>query len=95
MSKTTAWRRLCDPDTAELVAAARDARRTALIEWSTQLRTLADLAIDRLAEVLERTDDDAVIVRIASLLLPEVRHVAAVAELDARLTALEQDRGYE
>lgn len=93
MSKSTAWRRLTSPEGAELVAAVRDARRSALMEWSTQLRTLADLALDRLAEVLERTDDDAVIVRISSLLLPEVRHAAALADIDQRLADLETALG--
>lgn len=93
MSKSTAWRRLTSSEGSELVAAARDARRTALAEWSTSLRTLADLALDRLADVLERTDDDAVVVRIASLLLPEVRHAAALADIDQRLADLETALG--
>ena len=90
MSRTAAWRRLSEPEVQRLVDEVRAERRAALLGWAGQVRSLGDLVVDRVVELLDEPDlDPAVVLRLASLVLPEVRQLASLVDLDERLAALE------
>lgn len=90
MSRTTAWRRLRSIEGAEVLAQARAERRASLVAWNVAVRDLADLALDRVADLLD--DQDLAprdCIRLAGVLAAEVRHLGMSVDLHARLEALE------
>ena len=90
MSRVTAWRRLGEPDVQALIADVRATRRAALLGWAAQVRSLGDLTLDALVALLDDPDlDPGHLLRLAALVLPEVRNLAHLIELDERIAALE------
>lgn len=89
MSKRTAWRRLQDPDVIELIGEVELERRASLLDWSRMVRSLADLVTDAVVHVLEDDPAPSTVARLASVVLPEVRHLAEPVDLATRLDALE------
>lgn len=90
MSRTTAWRRLRSVAGAECLAQARSERRASLLAWNVAMRDLADLALDRIADLLDDPDlPPRDCIRLAGTLAAEVRHLSLSVDLFARLEALE------
>ena len=89
MSKSSAWRRLQEPEVQQLVAEVKASRRASVIGWAQSVRSLADLVTEAVVGVLDDDPSHPTIVRLASVVLPEVRHLTESVELGARLDELE------
>jgi hypothetical protein len=93
ISKQTAWRRLQTDEVRELVAEVEAERRTSLMSWARSIRSLGDLVTDAVVAVLDDSPTPNSVLRLAGVVLPEVRHLAETVELADRLEALEARLG--
>lgn len=89
MSRTSAWRYLKRPDVQERIASERAQRRSSMVEYIAQIRSLADLVTDAMVGILDDEPSHTTIIRIAAVVLPEVRHLSLV-DLYERIERLEQ-----
>lgn len=90
MSRATAWRTLQREDVAEMVAEVDRERRASVIEWARTIRGLADLISDEVVQLLDDDPTPATVCRLASVLIPEVRHLVETVDLVERLEQLEE-----
>lgn len=93
MHRSTAWRRLRDPDMQQRLAEIRSERRVALLSWSLAVSAAADIVLDAAVELLDNDPDPATVVRLAGLLLPETRHLGLSVDLAERITMIEAALG--
>ena len=91
MSRASAWRYLQRDDVQAQITEARAERRASMVAYVEQLRSLADLITDALVAILDDDPDHATVIRLASVILPEVRHLSLV-DLYERIERLEQAR---
>ena len=89
MHRSTAYRRLRDPDIAERLAVVQSERRASLMAWSLAVSAAADLVLDATVDLLDDDPDPATVVRLAGLLLPEVRHLGIAVDLSERVALVE------
>ena len=88
MSRASAWRYLQRPEVQQQIAAARDERRASMVSYVATIRSLADLVLDAVVRILDDDPDPSMVIRIASIVLPEVRHLS-LFDLAERLERLE------
>lgn len=89
MSRASAWRYLQRDEVQQQLAEARAERSSALVAYIEQIRSLADLVTDAMVAILDEEPDHSTIIRLASVVLPEVRHLSML-DLAERIERLEQ-----
>lgn len=89
MSRTSAWRYLKAPNVQQRLTEARAERRASLVAYGESIRSLADLVTDALVSILDDDPDHSTLVRLAAVVLPEVRHLS-MFDLADRIERLER-----
>ena len=91
MSRSSAWRYMKRPEVQQQIVAARAERRSSMVAHIEQVRALADLTMDALVQVLDDDPDHGTVIRLAGVILPEVRNLSML-DLAERIEALERSR---
>ena len=89
MSRSSAWRYLKRPEVREMITEARAERSSSLVAHIEQVRVMADMIMDQLVTVLDDQPDHGTVIRLAGVILPEVRHLTML-DLAERIERLER-----